>query len=85
VTAYAELQVTTHFSFLRGASSPAQLVLQAYGLGLSGIAIADRNTLAGVVRAYQAARETGMRLLIGARLDFTDGPSLLCFPEDRAA
>jgi error-prone DNA polymerase len=85
MAAYAELQVTTHFSFLRGASSPAELVLQAYELGQSGVAITDRNTLAGVVRAYQAARETGMRLVIGARLDFTDAPSLLCFPEDRAA
>ena len=82
---YAELQVTSHFSFLRGASSPAELVLQAHTLGLSAIAIADRNTLAGVVRAYQAAKETGLRLVIGARLDFVDIPSLLCFPEDRAA
>ncbi len=82
---YAELQVTSHFSFLRGASSPAELVLQAYMLGLSAVAIADRNTLAGVVRAHQAAKEAGIRLLIGARLDFTDMPSLLCFPEDRAA
>jgi error-prone DNA polymerase len=82
---YAELQVTSHFSFLRGASSPAELVLQAFALGLSAIAIADRNTLAGVVRAYQAAEETGLRLIIGARLDFIDAPSLLCFPEDRDA
>jgi error-prone DNA polymerase len=85
VTGYAELQVTSHFSFLRGASSPKELVEQATELGLAGIAIADRNTLAGVVRAYQAAEDTGLRLLIGARLDFTDMPSLLCFPEDRAA
>jgi error-prone DNA polymerase len=82
---YAELQVTSHFSFLRGASSPKEMVEQAHGLGLSAIAIADRNTLAGVVRAHQAAEETGLRLVIGARLDFTDIPSLLCFPEDRAA
>jgi error-prone DNA polymerase len=85
MTAYAELQVTTHFSFLRGASSPAELVLKAYELGQSGIAITDRNTLAGVVRAYQEAQKTRIRLVIGARLDFTDAPSLLCFPEDRAA
>jgi len=83
--AYAELQVTTHFSFLRGASSPKELVEQAHALGLSAIAITDRNTLAGVVRAYQASQETGLRLVVGARLDFTDAPSLLCFPEDRAA
>jgi error-prone DNA polymerase len=85
MTGYAELQVTTHFSFLRGASSPAELVIEAYRLGLSAIAITDRNTLAGVVRAYQASRETGLRLVIGARLDFTDAPSLLCFSENRAA
>jgi len=82
---YAELQVTSHFSFLRGASSPKDLVERAAELGLSGIAIADRNTLAGVVRAHQAAKEVGLRLVIGARLDFTDAPSLLCFPENRAA
>ena len=89
MTGYAELQITSHFSFLRGASSPAELVVQAFELGLTGIGIADRNTLAGVVRAHQAALEVSkvgtFRLLIGARLDFTDIPSLLCFPEDRAA
>jgi error-prone DNA polymerase len=85
MSTYAELQVTSHFSFLRGASSPKEMVEQAHELGLSAIAIADRNTLAGVVRAHQAAQETGVRLVIGARLDFTDMPSLLCFPEDRAA
>jgi error-prone DNA polymerase len=85
MSGYAELQVTSHFSFLRGASSPLELVVQASTLGLSAIAIADRNTLAGVVRAYQAAWETGLRLVVGARLDFVDMPSLLCFPEDRAA
>ena len=85
MTAYAELQVTTHFSFLRGASSPAELVEQAYALGLSAIAITDRNSLAGVVRAFQTSQTTGLRLVIGARLDFTDAPSLLCFPQDRTA
>jgi error-prone DNA polymerase len=85
VVTYAELQVTTHFSFLRGASSPAELVLRACELGLSAIAITDRNTLAGIVRAFQASQQTGLRLVIGARLDFTNAPSLLCFPEDRAA
>ena len=82
---YAELQVATHFSFLRGASSPAELAERAFELGLSAIAITDRNTLAGVVRAHQAAKAAGLRLVIGARLDFEDAPSLLAFPEDRAA
>ena len=82
---YAELQVTTNFSFLRGASHGEELVAQAKALGLEAIAIADRNTLAGVVRAHVAAKEAGLRLVIGARLDLEDAPSLLCFPTDRKA
>jgi error-prone DNA polymerase len=82
---YAELQVTSNFSFLRGASHPAELVLQARELGLGAIAIADRNTLAGIVRAHVAAREASLRLVVGARLDFTDAASVLAFPTDRAA
>ncbi len=85
MTAYAELQVTTNFSFLRGASHPAELVLRARELGHGAIAVADRNTLAGVVRAHAAAKELDFRLVIGCRLDLTDAPSLLCFPTDRAA
>ena len=85
MTLYAELQVTTNFSFLRGASHADELVGRAAALGLAAIGIADRNTLAGVVRAHVAARQAGMRLLVGARLDLTDGPSLLCYPRDRAA
>ncbi len=82
---YAELQVTSNFSFLRGASHPDELVQQAAALGLKAIAITDRNSLAGIVRAHQAAREVGIRLVVGARLDLRDGMSLLAFPEDRAA
>ena len=82
---YAELQVTTNFSFLRGASHGEELVAQAKELGLSALAVTDRNTLAGVVRAHVAAKEAGLRLIIGARLDLQDAPSLLCFPKDRAA
>ena len=85
MTDYAELQVTSNFSFLRGAAHPEELVAQAAAIGLSAIAITDRNTLAGVVRAHLAARETGIRLVVGARLDFTDAPSLLCLPTDRTA
>ena len=85
MTAYAELQVTSNFSFLRGAAHPEELVAQAANIGLAAIAITDRNTLAGVVRAHLAARETGIRLVVGARLDFTDAQSLLCLPTDRAA
>jgi error-prone DNA polymerase len=85
MTAYAELQVTSNFSFLRGASQPAELVLRARELGHGAIAIADRNTLAGVVRAHANAKQLDFRLVIGCRLDLTDAPSLLCFPTDRAA
>ncbi len=83
--AYAELQATSNFTFLRGGSHAEELVATAKALGLAGIAVTDRNTLAGVARAHLAARDTGMRLLIGARLDLTDAPSLLCYPRDRAA
>ncbi|HEY1259514.1 MAG TPA: error-prone DNA polymerase, partial [Stellaceae bacterium] len=83
--AYAELQVTTNFSFLRGGSHPAELVVTAAALGHAAIGITDRNSLAGIVRAHQAAKEVGIRLVVGCRLDFRDGTSLLAFPEDRAA
>ncbi len=82
---YAELQVTTNFSFLRGAAHPDELVLTAAALGHAAIAITDRNSLAGVVRAHHAAKEVGIRLVVGCRLDLRDGTSLLAFPEDRAA
>jgi len=76
---YAELQTTTNYGFLRGASRPDELVLTAKALGLSAIGIADRNTLAGVVRAWSAGKEAGLRVLTGARLDFADGtPSVIC-------
>jgi len=82
---YAELQTTSNFSFLKGASHPEELTARAAELGHAAIAITDRNTLAGVVRAHLAARETGIRLIVGARLDFTDAASLLCLPTDHAA
>ena len=85
MTPYAELQVTSNFSFLRGASHPRELVERAKRLGHSAIAITDRNSLAGVVRAHAAAKEHQFRLVIGCRLDLTDAPSLLCYPTDRAA
>ena len=83
--AYAELQVTTNFTFLTGGSHPQELVAQAKALGLSALAITDRNTLAGVVRAHAAAKQVGLKLIIGVRLDLTDAPSLVCLPTDRAA
>src|SRR5579864_5390640 len=85
MTDYVELQVTTNFSFLRGASHPHELVETAAELGHPAIGIADRNSLAGVVRAHSAAKAIDARILVGARLDFTDHISLLCYPTDRAA
>ncbi len=80
---YAELQVTSNFSFLRGASHPEELVEQACALGYRALALTDRNTLAGIVRAHHAARETELRFIAGARLDLVYGPSLLCLPVSR--
>ncbi len=86
MTRFAELCVTTNFSFLRGASHPEELAFAARDLGLSGIGVADRNTLAGAVRAHAAAKEAGLRLAVGARLVFRGGPpDIFCYPKDRAA
>jgi error-prone DNA polymerase len=85
MSAYAELQVTSNFTFLRGASHPEELVERAAELGLSAIAITDRNSLAGVVRAHVAAKQAGIRLVVGARIDLDCGLGVLVFPQDRAA
>ena len=85
MTPYAELQAVSNFSFLEGASHGHELVATAAALGIEALAVCDRNTLAGVVRAHAAAKEANIRLLIGARLDLGDGPSALCLPRDRAA
>ena len=97
--AYAELAVTTNFSFLRGASDPEEFVEQAEKLGLAGIGIADRNSVAGVVRAYamltkdddltddpEEEPKRSLKLVVGARLVFADGtPDILTYPRDRTA
>ncbi len=82
---YTELQVTSNFSFLRGGSHPDELVEQAAIYGYSRIAITDRNTLAGVVRAHVAAKAKGIKLIIGCRLDLLDGYSLLAYPTNKDA
>jgi len=82
---YVELQCTSHFSFLRGASSCEELFFQAKELGIQALAITDLNSLAGIVRAYEASRESGVRLVIGCRLDLEDGMSVLVYPTDRPA
>jgi len=80
---YVELGVTSPFSFLRGASDAIELTLTALSLGYDAIGIADRNTLAGVVRMHSACEGAGLKSLIGCRLDLTDSPSLLAYPIDR--
>lgn len=82
---YAELQVTSNFSFRLGGSHPEELVDQAADLGYSAIAITDRNTFAGVVRAYVVAKDRGIKFIPAVRLDLLDGPSLLAYPTDQAA
>jgi DNA polymerase III alpha subunit len=85
---YAELQVTTNYSFLRSGSHPAELVQRALELGHTAIGITDRNTLAGVVRAFAASRDEKdkkvdrIKLLVGSRLETRDGYSLLAYPTD---
>jgi len=81
---YTELQVTTNYSFLRGASQIEELMTRAAVLHMKALAITDRNTLAGIVRAHQRAKDAGIRLIVGCRLDLTDGPSVLVYPMNRA-
>jgi error-prone DNA polymerase len=82
---YTELQVTTNYSFLRGASHIEELIARAVLLRMTAIGITDQNSLAGIVRAHQRAKEAGIRLIVGCRLDLMDGPSVLVYPTDRAA
>ena len=82
--AYAEFAVQSNFSFLRGASRPEELVVTAERLGFSAIGLADRNTVAGVVRAWQQAKTGSIRYHPGCRLVFADGtPDVLAYPRDR--
>ena len=81
---YTELQVTTNYSFLRGASHIEELMARAAVLGMKALGVTDRNSLAGIVRAYQRAKEAGIRLIVGCRLDLKDGPSVLVYPTSRA-
>ncbi len=89
MAAFAELVAASNYSFLRGASHPAEMVHRAFALGMAGIGIADRNTVAGVVRAHMAWRELGgsdgpFRLIVGARLVFADGtPDIVAYPATR--
>lgn len=82
---YPALQVTSNFSFLRGASHPEELVEQAAILGYSAIAITDRNSLAGIVRGHMAAKAISLKFIPACRLDLVDGASLLAYPTDHEA
>ncbi|WEK43696.1 MAG: error-prone DNA polymerase [Candidatus Sphingomonas colombiensis] len=84
---YSELQVTTHFSFLRGASSCEELFATAALLGMPALGIVDRNSVAGTVRALRASEQIGnvVRAIPGCRLDLVSGDAVLVWPEDRAA
>ena len=81
--AYAELQVTTNYSFLRGASHPEELFAQAAAYGISALGITDWGSVAAMVRAWEASKVTGVRLVAGCRLQLTDGAVLLAYPTDR--
>lgn len=86
-TAYAELTVTSNFTFLTGASHPDELIGQAASLGYRAIALTDCNSMAGIVRAHVAAKEAGIPFIAGCRLRFVEpaGLSLFVYPTDRAA
>jgi DNA-directed DNA polymerase III PolC len=83
---YIEFSVTSNFSFLRGASHPEELMVKAAHIGLAGLGLCDRNSVAGVVRAHLAKQEQNLSLRYhpGARLVFADGtPDILAYPRDR--
>lgn len=81
---YAELCAASNFTFLKGASHAEELVRVASALGLNAIAITDTNTFAGIVRAHAAAKELGIKYIVGVRLRFCDGPDMLAYPKHRA-
>ncbi|MBM3999321.1 MAG: DNA polymerase III subunit alpha [Planctomycetes bacterium] len=83
--AYAELHCLSNFTFLEGASHPEELVLRAKALDYAALAVTDRNTLAGAVRAHQAAKDAGLRLIIGAEITPDDGPPIVVWAPTRAA
>jgi error-prone DNA polymerase len=82
---FVELGLVSCFSFLRGASDPVDLVLAAYAAGYDAIAIADVNSMAGVVRIHTEARTLKLRPVIGCRIETVEGLAFLAYPENRAA
>lgn len=84
-TTYVELQVTSHFSFLRGASSPEELFAAAARQGHTALGLTDWGSVAGAVRGWSGQKATGVRMIAGGRVTLTDGRALLLYPTDRAA
>ena len=84
-TTYVELQTTSHFSFLRGASAPEELFAAAALLGHKALGLCDRGSVAGMVRGLSGQEATGVRMIAGSRIVLRDGRSLLLYPKDRAA
>src|SRR3954471_20651375 len=82
---YAELHCKTNFSFLEGASHPDEFVRQAAKLEYRALAVTDRNSLAGVVRAHIAAKDVGLPLVIGAEITPMDAPPAVLWATDRAS
>src|SRR5512134_702697 len=82
---YAELHCVSNFTFLRGASHPEELVARAVELGYTALALTDECSLAGVVRAHIAARDAGLKLIIGSEFTLADGMRLVLLAPDRAA
>ena len=81
---YVPLWCKSQYSFLEGASDPAELVEEAHRLGLPALALTDRDGVYGVVRAHVRARELGFPLLLGSQLTLHDGSSLLLLAQDRS-
>ncbi len=81
---FCELGARTNFSFLEGAAPAEEMVVFAKKAGLAGLGIADRNSVAGVVRAHAKAKVEGYPFQPGARLVFADGtPDILAYPKNR--
>ena len=80
---YVELHCKSNFSFLEGASHAHELVQQAKLLGYSGLAISDRDTLAGIVRAHTAAKDQNLRFIVGCEINPIDGPAVVLWPTNR--
>jgi error-prone DNA polymerase len=80
---YAELHCTSNFTFLEGASHPEELVRRAHALGYEALAITDRGTLSGIVRAHAAAKDAGLKLIVGAHLEPVDATPIVLWAGDR--